>query len=52
MDTTTFNLRDVMLNNKILNLLQVGEMMVFLCSDAASQITGSNIMMDGGWCAK
>jgi len=32
--------------------VQVAEMMVFLCSDAASQITGSNIIMDGGWCAK
>lgn len=30
----------------------IAEMFVFLCSEAGSQITGSNIVMDGGWCAK
>lgn len=30
----------------------VGAMAVFLCSDAAANITGSNFTMDGGWTAK
>jgi 3-hydroxybutyrate dehydrogenase len=30
---------------------QVAALVVFLCSDAAAQITGSNISIDGGWTA-
>lgn len=30
----------------------VGEMAVFLCKDAAANITGTNISMDGGWTAE
>ncbi|MFM5894899.1 MAG: 3-hydroxybutyrate dehydrogenase [Novosphingobium sp.] len=30
----------------------VGAMAAFLCTDAAAQITGSNISMDGGWTAE
>ena len=30
---------------------QVGGTAVFLCSDAAAQITGTTISVDGGWTA-
>ena len=31
---------------------QLGELAVFICSDAAAQMTGTNFSMDGGWTAQ
>ena len=37
---------------KFVQVNQIGEMVLYLCSDAASIITGSSISIDGGWTAK
>jgi 3-hydroxybutyrate dehydrogenase len=31
---------------------QIGELVAFMCSDAADQMTGSSVSMDGGWTAQ
>jgi NAD(P)-dependent dehydrogenase (short-subunit alcohol dehydrogenase family) len=34
------------------NVEDIGSLACFLCSDAASFITGTDIVIDGGWCAR
>ena len=49
-------INDVMLvrqpTRKFVQPADIGEMAVFLCRDAAANITGTNISMDGGWTAE
>jgi 3-hydroxybutyrate dehydrogenase len=47
--------RDVLLDaqptKEFVTVDQVASLAVYLCSDAAAQITGANLTMDGGWTA-
>jgi NAD(P)-dependent dehydrogenase (short-subunit alcohol dehydrogenase family) len=31
---------------------EIGQLALFLCSDDAGFVTGSDILIDGGWCAR
>jgi len=48
-------IRDVMLlaqpTKEFVTIDQVASLVVYLCSDAAAQITGANLSIDGGWTA-
>lgn len=34
------------------NVEEIGQLAVYLCSDSAGFITGTDILIDGGWCAQ
>ncbi len=48
-------INDVMLlaqpTKQFVTVEQVASLVVYLCSDAAAQITGANMSIDGGWTA-
>jgi len=48
--------RDVLLaaqpTKEFVTVEQVAALALYLCSDAAAQITGTNISIDGGWTAE
>jgi 3-hydroxybutyrate dehydrogenase len=47
--------RDILLaaqpTKQFVTVDQVASLAVYLCSDAASEITGANLSIDGGWTA-
>ena len=49
-------IRDVILasqpNKRFVELEQLGQLVLYLCSDAASSITGASLPIEGGWTAR
>lgn len=51
-ETKTKFLSNIHPSGESVGIEQVAEAALFLCSDAASQMTGSSLVLDGGWTAK
>jgi 3-hydroxybutyrate dehydrogenase len=48
--------RDVILasqpNKRFVEIAEIGELVLFLCSDAAASMTGVALPLEGGWTAR
>jgi 3-hydroxybutyrate dehydrogenase len=51
-DQVKRELLDTQPTKEFVTVDQVASLLVYLCSDAASQITGANLPIDGGWTAQ
>jgi 3-hydroxybutyrate dehydrogenase len=51
-EATNQLLREKQPSGRFANVAEIGQLVLFLCSPAASNITGASLTMDGGWTAQ